>query len=94
VKDPGGVVVEGGSYRLLAFTARDLLVDRLCDRLGEGGVVGDGDHGGVRVVFGLRDQVARDEVGVGGLVGEDEHLAGPARKSISTSPCTIASRRR
>ena len=44
--------------------------------LGELLAVGDEHRGGERVVLGLADEVGRDVVGVGGVVGEDRDLGG------------------
>ena len=52
-------------------------VDRLLDRVGEIGVVGDQDRLRAGVVLGLGQQIGGDPVGIAGLVGEDQHLGGP-----------------
>ena len=48
----------------------------LLDEVGQLGVGGDEVRRGARVVLGLRHEVDGDERGHGGLVGEDENLAG------------------
>ena len=53
---------------------RELRRDRLLDRVGERGVVGDQDRLRAGVVLGLRQQIGGDPVGIAGLVGEDQHF--------------------
>ena len=51
--------------------------DRLLDRVGERGIVGDQDRLRAGVMLGLGQQIGSDPVGMAGLVGEDQHLGGP-----------------
>jgi hypothetical protein len=56
---------------------REPVVEGLDRRLRDLPIRRDEDRPGVGVVFGLREQVRRDESGVGRLVREDQHLRRP-----------------
>ncbi len=65
-----------------------LRLDRLLDLVGQRRVVGDQDRLRAGVVLGLRQQIGGDPVGIAGLVGDDQHLEGPAIMSMPTVPNT------
>jgi len=86
----GDVAVEGGADNVLALAPAGLLLDGRSHGVGLGLVVGHRDGGGGLVVFGLGDQVRRDEGRSAVLSATTSISEGPARKSMATSPRTSA----
>ena len=63
-------------------------IDRLGDRIGEGGIVGEQDRLAGRIMLGLAEQVGGDPFGIVPAVGDDDDLARARR------PCRCRRRRR